>query len=249
MSSLASELFREIRPGLFRVLGGKNAATYIDVLDSLEKESAQRHDGMSREEALSIISEVLSLHPEFNPEASEQQDEADCDFALLPPRERARRVLDYLARKDVNWVEDIQLPDWQRRIRFDAHGATLLDALRRIAYPDAAVFTDPFVGVCATLANVDAFAKEPFTHLENCLKGAAMGLRELRGVGKSIERFIQRQLEARTLGESYAIVFDQYAEQVGHECYTGLIRAQLPARLDAARGRRAELEIPDKQLE
>lgn len=237
MSSLATELFREIRPGLFGVLRGRNAATYVDVLDSLEKESAQRHDGMSREEALSIICKVLSQHPEFNLEASEQPDEADCDFASLPPRERARRVLDCLARKDVNWVEDIQLPDWQRRIRFDAHGATLLDALRRIAHPDAAVFTDPFVGVCATLANVDAFAKEPFTHLENCLKGAAMGLRELRGVGKSIERFIQRQLEARTLGESYAIVFDQYAEQIGHECYTGLIRAQLPARLDAARDR------------
>ena len=60
MRSLATELFREIRPGLFRVLGGRNAATYIDVLDSLEKESAQRHNGMSREEALSIISHLTS---------------------------------------------------------------------------------------------------------------------------------------------------------------------------------------------
>jgi len=237
MGSLATDLFREIRPGLFRILSGRNAAAYIDVLDSLERESSQRHDGMSREEALNIVGEVLLQYPEFTPDTPEQQNDAPCDFASLPPRERARRVLDYLARKDVNWIEDIQLPDWQRRIRFDAHGATLLDALRRIAMPDAAVFTDPFVGVCATLGNVDAFAKEPFTHLENCLKGAALGLRELQGVGKSIERFIQRQLEARTLGESYAVVFDQYAEQVGHECYTGLIRAQLPARLDAAKER------------
>jgi len=42
---------------------------------------------------------------------------------------------------------------------------------------------------------------------------------------------------SRTLGESYAVIFDQYAEQVGHECYAGLVRAQLPARLDAARER------------
>ena len=237
MGSLATDLFREVRPGLFRILGGRNAAAYIDVLDALERESSQRHDGMSREEALSIVSEVLSQYPDFTPDIPEPPDDSTGDFASLPPRERSRRVLDYLARKDVNWIEDLQLPDWQRRIRFDAHGATLLDALRRIARPDAAVFTDPFVGVCATLANVDAFAKEPFTHLENCLKGAALGLRELQGVGKSIARFIQRQLEARTLGESYAVVFDQYAEQVGHECYTGLIRAQLPARLDAARER------------
>jgi hypothetical protein len=235
MGSLATELFREIRPGLFRVLGGKNAATFIDVLDALEQESARRHDGMSREEAMGIVGEVLLQHPEFLPDASEQPNDSLSDFESLAPRERARRVLDYLARKDVGWLEDLQLPDWQRRIRFDAHGATFLDALRRIARPDAAVFTDPFVGVCATLANVDAFAKEPFIHLENCLKGADNGLRELRSVGKSIERFIRRQLEARTLGESYAVVFDQYAEQVGHECYTGLIRAQLPARLDAAR--------------
>lgn len=35
MSSLASELFREVRPGLFRVLAGRNARTYVDVLDEL----------------------------------------------------------------------------------------------------------------------------------------------------------------------------------------------------------------------
>ncbi len=83
--------------------------------------------------------------------------------------------------------------------------------------------------------------KEPFIHLENCLKGATEGLRELRGMGKSIERFIRRQLEARTLGENYAVVCDQYAEQVGHECYAGLVRAQLPARIDAARERARQI--------
>jgi len=90
------------------------------------------------------------------------------------------------------------------------------------------------VGVCATLGNVDAFAKEPFAHLENCLKGAAEGLRELRGMEKSIQRFTRRQLDARTLGEIYGVIFDQYAEQVGHACYAEMVRSQLPARLDAA---------------
>lgn len=209
----------------------------MDVLDALELESNQRHEGMSREEALAIVVDVLEQHPDFLPAQEELGADQSGDFVALPPKERARRVLDYLGRKDVGWVEEAQLADWQRRVRFDAHGAILLDALRRIARPDAAVFTDPFVGVCATLANVDAFEKEPFSHLENCLKGAADGLRELRGMGKSIERFIRRQLEARTLGESYAVVFDQYAEQVGHECYAGLVRAQLPARLNGARER------------
>jgi hypothetical protein len=207
-----TELFREVRPGIFRVLAGRNAATYVDVLDSLEAEASQRHEGMSREEALGIVGEVLAKHPDFVPDDGEMQQGTSEEFTSLPPRERARRRLDYLARKDVGWLEDVQLPDWQRRIRFDAHGATLLDALRRIARHDPAVFTDPFVGVCATLANVDAFAKEPFTHLDNCLKGAAEGLRELRGMEKSIERFTPQQLEARTLGEIYGVVFDKYAE-------------------------------------
>ena len=254
MGSLAAELFREIRPGLFRVLAGRNAPTYVDVLDALETESAQRQEGMSREEAIGIVGDVLVQHPEFHPDETEAPEGAEgktpADLGFLPPREQARRILDYLAHKDVGWLEDIQLPDWQRRIRFDAHAATLMEALRRIAHPDAAVFTDPFVGVCATLANVDAFAKEPFTHLENCLKGAGGGLRELRGMGKGIERFIRRQLEARTLGESYAVIFDQYAEQVGHECYAALVRAQLPARLDAARERlrqiRADADLHQK---
>ncbi len=201
---------------------------------------------MSREEALAIVVDVLEQHPDFLPGQEEMGADEAGEFVSLPPKERARRVLEYLARKHVGWVEDVQLADWQRRVRFDAHGAILLDALRRIARPDAAVFTDPFLGVCATLANVDAFAKEPFSHLENCLKGATEGLRELRGMGKSIEGFIRRQLEARTLGESFAVVFDQYAEQVGHECYAGLVRAQLPARLDAARKRiRQILGEPD----
>lgn len=237
MASLAADLFREVRPGLFRVLAGRSAPTYVDVLDALETESAQRHEGMSRDEALGIIEEVLAQHPEFNPDQTEIQDDSVVEFATLTPRERSRRVLDHLARKDIGWLEDVQLPDWQRRIRFDAHGATLLEALRRIARPDATVFTDPFVGVCTILSNVDAFAREPFVHLENCLKGASDGLRELRAMDKSIQRLIRRQLEARTLGQSYAVVFDQFAEQVGHECYAGLIRAQLPSRLDAARER------------
>src|SRR5882672_11221253 len=101
MVSFATELFREVRPGLFRVLAGRNATTYVDVLDALEIESAQRHEGMSREEALGIVGEVLAQHPEFNPEQTEIQDDLSVEFASLPPRERARRVLDYLARKDV----------------------------------------------------------------------------------------------------------------------------------------------------
>jgi hypothetical protein len=235
MPSLATELFREVRPGFFRVLASSQADVYVDVIDALEREASERHEGMSREEALTIVSEVLGRHPDFAPNESEADSPAH--FVGLPLREKARRVLDHLASPEIGWLLDEQLSNWDRVIRFDAHGVTLLEALRKIARPDAAVFTDKLQGVCAALANRTAFADAPFAHLENCLALARGGLGELRGIEKSLKRLTEQQREAATLGQIYGVVFDQYAEQVGRTCYAELVRARLPAKLDEARGR------------
>jgi len=93
-------------------------------------------------------------------------------------------------------------------------------------------FTDPFVGVWCHPRQCGRLSKEPFTHLENCLKGATGGLREMRGMGKSIERFIRHQLEP-TLGESYASSLIRCG-QIGHECYGRIGPRTTTARLDAA---------------
>ena len=153
MTSFADQLFREVSPGFFRVLAGGSAAVYLDVLDALEREASERHEGMSREEALAIVSEVLAQHPAFSPEEGEIEGAGREQFTGLPLREKARRVLDHLARPEIVWVLDEQLPNWERVVRFDAHGVTLLEALRKIARPDAVVFTDKLQGVCAALAN------------------------------------------------------------------------------------------------
>jgi hypothetical protein len=195
---------------------------------------------MSREEALAIVSEVLAEHPDFAPDDTGPAAAAE-ELAGLPLREKSRRVLDYLARADVGWVMDEQLPNWERVIRFDAHGVTLLEALRKIARPDAAVFTDKLQGVCVALANRAAFAESPLAHLNNCLALARGGVAELRGIEKSLKRLTERQREATTLSQIYGLVFDQYAEQVGRTCYAELVRAQLPARLDDASARIREL--------
>lgn len=246
MISLADQLFREVNPGFFRVLAGRSAAAYLDVLDSLEREASERHEGMSREEALAIVGEVLAQHPAFAPEEGEIESAVREQFAGLPLREKARRVLDHLARPEIGWVLDEQLPNWERVVRFDAHGVTLLEALRKIARPDAVVFTDKLQGVCAALANEGAFAESPLAHLDNCLTLARGGLGELRGIEKTLKRLTQRQREATTLGEVYGVVFDEYAEQVGRTCYAELVRSQLPARLDEARERiRALLTDPE----
>jgi hypothetical protein len=95
-------------------------------------------------------------------------------------------VLDHLARPEIGWVLDEQLPNWERVVRFDAHGVTLLEALRKIARPDAAVFTDKLQGVCAALANQGAFAESPLAHLDNCLTLARGGLGEARAACRAV---------------------------------------------------------------
>jgi hypothetical protein len=237
MPSLATELFREIRPGLFRVLASGNASVYVDVLDALEREGSERHLGITREEALTIVAEVIARHPFFTPEDPELEKQATDTFSALPLREKARRVLDYLAKPQIGWVLDEQLANWDRVIRLDAHGVILIDAMRKIARPDAAVFTDKLQGVCAALTNYAAFADAPFVHLEICLALARDGLSELRGIEKTLLRLMERQRQAITLGDVYSVVFDQYTEQVGRTCYAELVRAQLPTRLDEARAR------------
>ncbi|HYE19721.1 MAG TPA: Wadjet anti-phage system protein JetA family protein [Tepidisphaeraceae bacterium] len=232
MGSLASELFLEIRPGFLRVLAGSNGPVYVDVLDALEREASERHEGMSREEALTIVADVLSRHPAFRPDDAEVGTLAPDS---LPLAEAARRVLDHLAKAETGWVLDEQLPNWDRVIRLDAHAIILIDALRQIARPDAAVFTDKLQGVCVALANHGAFADAPLAHLENCLTLARSGIAELRGIEKGLVRLTGRQREAKTLGEVYGVIFDQYAEQIGRTCYAELVRAQLPRRLDEAR--------------
>lgn len=228
--ALADALFREVRPDFFRVLCGGNASVYVDILDALEAESSQRNEGMTREEALAMVADALSRHPDFQPEAAGADAEA---AALLTARDKARYVLDYFV--STGWLEAQTGADWHRSIHFNPHGTTLMGALRRMAHPEAAVFTDKLVGVCAALGNSAELARQPWEHVQACRDQTQQGLGELRGMQKSVERYIRRQVEAQSLGENLSVVFDQYAEQVGHTCYAELVRAQLSARLGSAK--------------
>ncbi len=229
-ATLSHDLFREVRPDFFRVLSGVNAPIYVDALDALEFEAAQRHEGMDREDALALVSEVLSRQPDFLPEVEEGIDPAL--LANLTLREKTRYVLDYFTR--AGWVEAETGTDWRRVIHFNPHGSALLAAARKIARPDAAVFTDKLIGVCALLASQEALLQQPWEHLQTCWDNTQQGLAELRAMRKSIERFIRRQLETDSLGGNLGVVFDQYAEQVGRTCYAELVRSQLANRLSVA---------------
>ncbi|WP_395751583.1 Wadjet anti-phage system protein JetA family protein [Prosthecobacter sp.] len=240
---LSASLYREVRdPAFFRVLTGKNAPTYVDVLDALDRECTEQPDGLERDDAIEIIAEVLTKHPEFQPEADEEHAEGELPTSTLPPRETSRRVLDHLSR--CRWLEEPPRKDWRRRLYFDAHGSTLIAALRQIAHPEAAVFTDKLTAVCALLANEPELIERPLQTVDVCLANTRQGLGELRTMQKSVQRLTRRQLEEDTLKGNLALVFEDYAEQIAHGAYAELIRARLPARLPEA-VRRIEERLQD----
>ncbi|RYD85526.1 MAG: hypothetical protein EOP84_02215, partial [Verrucomicrobiaceae bacterium] len=220
---LSTALFRETRgAGFFRVLAGKNAPFYVDVLDALEVETSDRSDGIGREEAVALIVETLERHPGI--EFEDEEGELPSDL-----REKARVLMEYLLK--CHWLEEPPRRDWRRKIHFDAHGATVLAALRRVAWPDAAVFTDKLTGVCAMLADEAELSERPWQTIENCLSSVREGLNELRSMQKSVQRFTRKQLEEETLRGNLGVVFDDYSEQISRSCYAALVRARLPTRL------------------
>jgi hypothetical protein len=227
---LSTALFRETRgSGFFRVLSGKNAPFYVDVLDELEQLAADRPDGLAREEVIAIITDTLERHPNFELDTEEI---ADGETPLHTPRDKARLLLSYLLK--CHWLDEPPQRDWRKLIYFDAHGATLITSLRKIAWPDAAVFTDKLIGVCAMLADEASISETPWQTVENCIANIKDGLSELQSMQKSIQRFTRRQLDEETLKGNLSVVFDDYAEQMSHACYAEMVRARLPLRLPEA---------------
>src|SRR5690606_15301714 len=104
---------------------------YVDALDSLEKEASQRNQGLDREEALAVIERVIEQHGDLASDESLS--------AAATNRERARGVLETL--RGAGWLQEEERSDWQKLVFFDPNGMVLLQALRRIALPEAAVFS------------------------------------------------------------------------------------------------------------
>src|SRR5229473_598717 len=128
MSMLAAHLFREVRPDLFRVLAGPLARLYVDALDALEREALQRSQGLDRDEALALVEQVVEQYGEI----SAVDDEPVAQAATT--RDKARIVLETL--RKTGWLQEEERTDWQRLVFFDPNGALLLQALRKIAFPE-----------------------------------------------------------------------------------------------------------------
>ena len=227
---LSTDLFREIRPEFLRLLGAKDAAVYLDAADEMESELALRAGALSREEALALVERVVERHGDVEIE----------EGAELSLRERTRLTMERLL--TAGWLVADDRADYRRLIALEPYAAHLLEALRKIARPGADVFSDKLVATCNLLRNTDALRLEPWQTIEQCMENVRHGVQELKGVAKSIERHTRRQLEAQSLRENLEVIFDKYAEQVGHGAYSELVRSRLPTRLPDAHDAVARLQ-------
>lgn len=239
--SLSSALYREVTPEFFRILSGPAARLYIDALDALERVSVHRVQGIDREDAVALTEEAVEAHADVSLE----------EAPGLGNREKARAVLEVLRR--AGWVEEEERADWQKLIHFHPSGQALLQLLRRLAFPEGVVFSDKLVSVCTTLAQRDPvndpLRREPWQHVESSIAALQEGISELRGMQSAIERHTRQQLAASTLKENLSVLFDKFAERIGHACYAELVRARLPLRLGEARRCVEELEFNPELLE
>ena len=235
MPTLAQSLFQEVVGDFFRILSSPLSPLYVDALDALERASSQIGHGLDRDQALAVIEQIVESHVELAEVAAEED-----TSVVIAPNTRARLVLETL--RKAGWLHEEERSNWQRLIYFEPNGALLLQTLRKIAAPDAAVFSDKVLNVCATLANHAALAEDPWPQIESCTESLQMGLSELRGMQKSIERHTKKQLTVSTLKENLAVLFDQFTERIGRTCYAQLVQARLPSKLAAARRNMDALE-------
>ena len=219
---LSRDLFRELDPAFLRLLGTPGVRLYLDAVDVLDSESALRTGELEREEALKLVERIVEQHQEVELE----------EASGLGTREKARLLIERLV--EARWLSAENRVDYQRFIAVEPNATLFLEVLRKIARPDALEFSDKLVATCNLLRS-SALRDEPWQTIESCTENVRQGVQELKTVTKSVERHTQLQLAAKSLHENLEIVFDQYAEQVGHSAYAELVRSRLPSRLPEAR--------------
>ena len=225
------------------MLSGANARIYVDALDALGHELSEAAPGLSRQEALEIVQEVVERHAGLRLE-----DEGTATPEELgSPRGQANFIVNRLIA--TGWLSEPSRPDYQRIVHLEQQGEAMLDALHRIAAPEAAQFTDKLLLVCTSLTHPETFQEHAWSDLEACIANAHTALRELRGMQKSVERLTRRQLAAATLRENLSVLYDEFSEAIGHSCYRELVRVRLPIRLKQACRRLEEVESDAATLE
>jgi hypothetical protein len=231
---LSERLAKSVREGFFRPLSRPSAPVYIDCADKLEQ-SADESGQLSHADALLLIREVLSEHP--NVPLAEDEGAQSTDL-----RQRAGTLFSRLT--EARWVTE-------RRVSLDEHWVLispelrpLLRLLRELATNETAELKD-FAGtlrsICKTLLTEGALdparlsPEEMRQTVKELSDRVGRSIDQLHAVEKLVLGFEERQRISPTAEATLRVFYTEFYEGEHMVCYDVLQQGGLGARLNLAR--------------
>lgn len=235
MASLGFQLFDEVRPEFFRLLTGPSAPTFVNLLEALEHALETAPEGLPLDEAVVLAKELLDEQPLLAVEEDDNNESGGANGQRDLPRSLIRRLL------AAGWLEKPRRNDFRELVFLDPNAKIMLGALKRLARPGDAVFTDPLEMVAKALTSPDGFRDNPWGVLQACLASVGKGVEDLEQIGKAVTRLTRRQVQTESLGENLVRVFEEFSRKFAQTCYRELIRTRLHTRLPELLARLEEL--------
>lgn len=249
------ELFKVIPPNLFRPLAAPGAAVYARALFVLFAETRRHQQPLSRDLALSLVTEILS-DPEALAAASEIEDEVDepggedgadqFDDEFTRIQSRSSALLRALAR--YGWLRVETQSDFSQSYILPDYAFRLIETLELIALNDP----PPLRGlVCSIHDLLQAAVREGAEHIRvpeanRQTQRLMNGLKELQhNIGSHIEQVLRR-LQASEILEQF---FTAYRQEIVDRAYHQLRTTDHVARFRlSALEALAKLEREDKLM-
>ena len=237
---LSEKLLTHVSRDFFRPLTRPSAAIYVDCAEKLADEAGEA-GRLAQNEAVAIVREVLTAHPDVTLDEDE-------GAALRDIRQRAGQIFNRLC--DAKWIEDQQLGLHERWALVSPGLRPMLRLLRDLAEDELAelkTFADSVRGVCESLERegiLDPRLHEPdelratLTDLNSRLENALI---QLHGVEKIISIFDRKQRLSETPAETLRLLYSEFGSGQHMVCYDALRRNGLLPRLSALRGKVADL--------
>jgi hypothetical protein len=231
---LSQRLYEAVSPEFFRPLTRSSARIYVDCADRLVT-AAMEAGRLPHGEAVTIIREVLTAHPDVRLEEDE-------GAALRDVRQRVGQFFNRLSA--ARWIEDQTLGLHERWAVISPGLRPLLKMARDLAEHDVAelkTFADTVRGVCETLEREGALDPKVcspevmrfrVTDLNARLETAII---QLHGVEKLIALFDQKQRMSESPAETLRLFYAEFSTGQHMVCYDVLRRGGLLLRLQALR--------------
>ena len=232
--SLSRKLLENVSQEFFRPLSRPSSAIYVDCAERLAEEAGEA-GRLPHADAIAIIREVISSHPEITLAEDEGENMRDA-------RQRAGQLFNRLC--DAKWMEDQQLGLHERYALISPGLRPLLRMLRELAEDEIAelkTFADTLKGVCNTLEQEDLFAvsRHGDGHIRSILSDVNARLDhaivQLHGVEKLISIFDRKQRLSDTPAETLRMLYAEFGVGQHMICYDALRRGGLLPRLQALR--------------